>query len=111
MKSKPFFALFGASAMALMAAPAYAQSAESDEIIVTARQRSEALQDVPALEIGGGLSTVEAGLRLRYEIRREFAPYAGVSWTRSVGDTADFARASAGDPSSVSFVAGVRFWF
>lgn len=70
-----------------------------------------ALQDVPALEIGGGLSTAEAGLRLRYEIRREFAPYAGVTWTRSVGDTADFARASAGDPSSVSFVAGVRFWF
>jgi copper resistance protein B len=70
-----------------------------------------AFQDVPALETGSGLSTAEAGLRLRYEIRREFAPYVGVSWTRSVGDTADFARAAGDDPSNLSFVAGVRFWF
>lgn len=70
-----------------------------------------AFQDIPELETGSGLSTAEAGLRLRYEIRRQFAPYVGVSWTRSVGDTADFVRANGEDPSSVSFVGGLRFWF
>ncbi len=88
------------------------------EILLTQRlilqPRAElnfALQDVPALDIGSGLSTAEAGLRLRYEVRREFAPYVGVSWTRSVGGTADFARAAGDDPEIVSFVAGIRFWF
>jgi len=70
-----------------------------------------ALQDVPAQEIGSGLSTAEAGLRLRYEIKREFAPYVGVSWARSVGASADFARAAGNDPESLSFVAGLRVWF
>ena len=42
------------------------------------------------LGIGSGLSDVEAGLRLRYEIRREFAPYIGVNWNKSFGNTADF---------------------
>ena len=68
-------------------------------------------QDVPELRLGSGLSTVDLGLRLRYEIKREFAPYIGISWEKSLGDTADFARAEGEDPSSVSFVAGVRMWF
>lgn len=70
-----------------------------------------AVQDVPENGVGSGLSTAELGARLRYEIKREFAPYVGVSWERTVGETADFARADGEDPSSVSFVAGVRFWF
>lgn len=70
-----------------------------------------AAQSVEDLGIGSGLSTAELGLRLRYEIRREFAPYVGVTWTRSVGETADFARADGEDPGAVSFVAGLRFWF
>ncbi|MCB2112984.1 MAG: copper resistance protein B [Parvularculaceae bacterium] len=70
-----------------------------------------AFQDVPELETGAGLSTVETGLRLRYEIIREFAPYIGVSWERSLGDTADYARAAGKDASAASFVAGIRFWF
>ena len=70
-----------------------------------------AAQDVAALGIGSGLSTVELGLRLRYEIRREFAPYIGVNWERSVGATADFARSAGDDPGAISLVAGVRLWF
>jgi copper resistance protein B len=70
-----------------------------------------ALQDVPALGIGSGLSDVELGLRLRYELRREFAPYLGVEWNRKTGDTARFARALGDDPDTVSLVAGVRLWF
>jgi len=31
---------------------------------------------------GAGLSDLQAALRLRYAIRREIAPYAGVSWVR-----------------------------
>jgi copper resistance protein B len=60
---------------------------------------------------GDGLNDIEIGLRLRYEIRREIAPYIGVSWERSFGETASIAR-SAGDPvDNVSFVAGFRLWW
>lgn len=68
-------------------------------------------QDVPEIGIGSGLSDVELGLRLRYEIVKEFAPYVGVEWARKVGDTARFARAAGDDANSVSLVAGVRVWF
>lgn len=70
-----------------------------------------ALQDVPESAIGSGLSDVELGLRLRYEIVREFAPYVGVEWARKVGDTARFARAHGEDADSVSLVVGVKAWF
>lgn len=70
-----------------------------------------AAQDVPENGIGSGLSDAELGLRLRYEIVREIAPYIGVSHDRTFGDTARFARAAGEKRSSTSFVAGVRFWF
>lgn len=60
---------------------------------------------------GAGLSEIDAGLRLRYEIRREFAPYIGIEWGRSFGATADFARAREEDVEDTRFLAGVRFWF
>ncbi len=70
-----------------------------------------AVQDVPESGIGSGLSDVELGLRLRYEIVREFAPYLGVEWARKVGDTARFARAGGEDVGGVRLVAGVKAWF
>lgn len=70
-----------------------------------------AVQDVEELGIGSGLSTVELGLRVRYEIIREIAPYVGVSWSRAVGDTADFRRDEGEEVDTVSFVAGARLWF
>jgi len=70
-----------------------------------------AAQDVPENRVGAGLSDAELGLRLRYEIRRQFAPYIGVSYDAKTGRTADYAR-SAGEPATrTSFVAGVRLWF
>lgn len=60
---------------------------------------------------GSGLADIELGLRLRYEIVREFAPYIGVSWGRSYGNTADFARDEGEDIGEARFVAGVRMWF
>jgi copper resistance protein B len=65
----------------------------------------------PGRNIGSGLSDMELGLRLRYEIKRQFAPYVGVSWQRKFGNTADFARAAGEDVRSTTFVAGVRLWF
>ncbi|WP_068072463.1 copper resistance protein B [Novosphingobium lentum] len=68
-------------------------------------------QDVPAVRLGAGLTDAELGLRLRYEISRQFAPYLGMSYEAKTGRTADFARADGRKPSSTSLVAGVRFWF
>ena len=63
------------------------------------------------LGVGAGLSTIEAGLRLRYEIKREFAPYVGVQYERRVGNTADFARAAGEDVGGWAFLVGLRSWF
>jgi copper resistance protein B len=65
----------------------------------------------PQRGIGSGLSTVEFGLRLRFEVRREFAPYLGVVWSRKFGGTADFARAEGERVEDTRLVAGIRFWF
>lgn len=54
---------------------------------------------------------VRLSLRLRYEVVRQFAPYVGVEWTRSLGDTVDYARAAGTDPESTAIVAGLRVWF
>jgi copper resistance protein B len=70
-----------------------------------------AVQNVPELGVGSGLSSATVGMRLRYEIKREFAPYIGVSWKRVVGETADLTRADGEDVESVSLVAGLRIWF
>jgi copper resistance protein B len=70
-----------------------------------------AAQDVRENGIGSGLSDIEVGLRLRYEIRREIAPYLGVSWQHKVGDTAKFARREGERVTSTSFVLGMRVWF
>jgi copper resistance protein B len=64
-----------------------------------------------AARIGAGLSDVEVGLRLRYEIRREFAPYIGIERRQRFGASADYARADGGDAVDTQWVVGVRFWF
>ncbi len=68
-------------------------------------------EDDPERGIGSGLSSAEAGLRLRYEIRRRFAPYAGVHWERRFGDTADLAEAEGHDTSGWRWTLGLRAWF
>ncbi len=65
----------------------------------------------PARRLGSGLSDASLGLRLRYEIRREFAPYIGVVWQRVFGGTADFRRAESKSVFDRQIVAGVRIWF
>ena len=61
--------------------------------------------------LGSGLSDLSAGIRLRYEIRREFAPYVGVEWTGKYGGTAGYTRAAGQATAEARAVAGVRFWF
>ncbi len=60
---------------------------------------------------GSGLSTSELGLRLRYEITPQFAPYVGVTWNRSYGKTADYAREDDEDVAEARLVVGLRLWF
>jgi copper resistance protein B len=68
-------------------------------------------KDDPENGIGSGLSDIEVGLRLRYEIRREFAPYVGLHWEGKFGGTADLARDNGHDVSELTLVAGLRAWF
>jgi copper resistance protein B len=70
-----------------------------------------AAQDVPDSGIGSGISSAELGLRLRYDIRRELAPYIGVNFERAFGQTAHFARAAGDNEEETSFVVGLRAWF
>ncbi|MBS0226507.1 MAG: copper resistance protein B [Proteobacteria bacterium] len=61
--------------------------------------------------IGSGLSTAGAGLRLRYEFTRQFAPYLGVTREQAFGRTADFRREASGQKGDTRFILGVRTWF
>lgn len=65
----------------------------------------------PDLAIGAGLSNATAGLRLRYEFSRQFAPYIGIERSQSFGATANMIEAAGGRRGETRFVAGVRFWF
>ena len=68
-------------------------------------------KDDPDIGVGSGLSNLEAGLRLRYEIRREFAPYIGINWSKLFGDTADFAAGAGESASDLQLTIGLRAWF
>ena len=65
----------------------------------------------PERGIGTGLSSGDAGLRVRYELRREFAPYIGVTWNRKFFGTGDFAQAAGEDTGGARVATGVRVWF
>lgn len=65
----------------------------------------------PERSVGAGLANTEAGVRLRYEIVPEFAPYIGVTWSSTYGNTADYTGEEGEDRSEARFVAGLRLWF
>ncbi len=70
-----------------------------------------AIQEVKEFDIGSGINNLELGLRLRYEINRQFAPYIGVSWNKLFGNTANFAEKKGESSDDVKFVMGVRLMF
>jgi len=80
-------------------------------ILQTRFETNAAVQRVEKFSTGSGLNNLELGLRLRYEIRRGFAPYVGISLDRSFGETATLVREEGGNPGQIRFVAGVRMWF
>jgi copper resistance protein B len=65
----------------------------------------------PTRRIGAGLSDLDAGLRLRYEVTRKFAPYVGVSWQQVFNETALLTRSAGQSTDDVRFTVGVRTWF
>lgn len=67
-------------------------------------------KDDPAQRIGSGVSNAQLGLRLRYEITRQIAPYVGIVWTRNFGTTASFARLDQEPVFDRQFVIGIRIW-
>jgi copper resistance protein B len=70
-----------------------------------------ALQKDEALGSGAGVNDLDLSLRLRYEIRREFAPYVGFTWKESFGETHDLLTREGAHPAHLAFVAGVRLWY
>ncbi len=70
-----------------------------------------AAQNSREIGVGAGLSEAEAGLRLRYDIRREFAPYLGVQYRRAFGRTRTYLREEGERAGSWSLLTGVRLWF
>jgi copper resistance protein B len=67
-------------------------------------------KDDPERELGRGLSRINAGMRLRYEFRRQIGPYVGVTWDRSFFGTADYAKAAGEPVSQTRVVLGLRLW-
>ncbi|OBY92600.1 copper resistance protein CopB [Pseudomonas sp. AU11447] len=68
-------------------------------------------QNDPRRGTGSGISDSEVGMRLRYEVYREFAPYIGVTWNHLYGKTADYASEEGADSNDTRLVVGVRMWF
>lgn len=84
----------------------------TQKLILQPRAEVElAAQDIEEIGIGAGISSIEAGLRLRYEFVPEFAPYIGIGYERKLGNTADFARAEGEDTGGFVGIAGIRMWF
>jgi copper resistance protein B len=68
-------------------------------------------KDDEQVGVGKGLSSLTAGVRLRYEFTRQFAPYLGLEWTGQYGNTADFSQLEGRSTRNTQLVAGIRFWF
>lgn len=127
---KPTYAVFGVQGLAPYWFEIDAAGFISDSGDLTARLEAEydllltqrlvlqprveleaAAQDVAAQDLGGGFTKAHAGVRLRYEIRRRFAPYLGVEWEGALGETRQRLRAAGEDPGGASVLVGLRAWF
>lgn len=83
----------------------------SQRLIVQPRVEGDlAIQRAEEFGVGAGLNLLEFGIRARYEVRREIAPYIGVSFSRRFFGAADLARAEGKDAGEARLVFGVRAW-
>jgi len=80
-------------------------------IIQPRAEVSLSAQDMPSIGVGSGITAIETGLRLRYDILREFSPYVGIGYEAKLGKTADYARAAGESPDRLSLLIGLRTWF
>ena len=80
-------------------------------ILLPRAEINVAIQRAERYEVGAGLNDLELGVRLRYELRRGIAPYVGVSWLRSFGETASLRDKGGQDRSLLQLVAGIRTFF
>jgi copper resistance protein B len=95
----------------LRAGGAYDQRITQRLILQPRAELNFAFQDMPDIEVGSGLSEAELGLRLRYDITREFSPYVGVEYEESFGRTKDLRRVAGEKGQHWNLVIGVRTWF
>lgn len=70
-----------------------------------------AAQDIPERDLGAGVTDTKLDLRLRYEIKREVAPYVGVRYQTLLGETDNRAEAAGEDTEQLFFLTGVRLAF
>ncbi len=68
-------------------------------------------KDDPARRIGSGFSDLDAGVRLRYEVSRKFAPYIGFAYNGKYGGTASYSRQAGETTSDPRFIFGLRLWY
>ena len=68
-------------------------------------------QDIAERDLGSGLTDVNAGLRMRYEIKRQFAPYLGVELQGKFGGTRDIAKLAGNSGDQTVFLVGIRSWY
>ena len=61
--------------------------------------------------LGTGLTDLDTGIRVRYEVRRKFAPYIGFAYTDQYGSTAAYSRRAGEAVSNPRFIFGVRAWY
>jgi copper resistance protein B len=105
-------AYLGTGGQAGLAVEAEHETLFTNRLILQSSVEAEAWsRDDARRGTGSGLGTVEAGLRLRYEFTRRFAPYVGVAWERAHGRTADMRRAAGHDTGDARLVLGLRTWF
>lgn len=84
----------------------------TQQLIIQPRAELElSAQNVPEIETGSGVTALDLGLRLRYEIEPEFAPYIGAEWQQAFGRTADIIKASGEDANQIALIFGIRGWF
>ncbi|AUW59781.1 copper resistance protein CopB [Sphingobium sp. SCG-1] len=88
----------------------YDQRITQRMILQPAAELNLSAQDTPELRAGAGFTSIELGVRLRYEVVREFAPYIGIHWERKLGRTARYARGLGEEAGGLSVALGLRFW-
>ena len=84
----------------------------TQRMIVQPRVEADfAIQQVERFGVGRGLGRIESGVRVRYELKRQFAPYWGVEWQKAVGGTGRMLREAGGDAGGWALTGGLRLWF